>query len=148
MMMDHDYAAYPELTNTQLEELQFSSPHVQITEDFDAKVVKVHDGDTVTLKTDFRDFLFPLRFADVDAPELSAGGEAARDWLKTKVEGEEVRVLIDQNNRVDKWGRLLGRVLYTGMVLGEEEMYLGLAKPYGTMREGEVPSLKQLGVEG
>ena len=57
MAFEHDYKAFPELSNTQMQELQFTSPHVQITEDFTAIVVKVHDGDTITLQTDFRDLL-------------------------------------------------------------------------------------------
>ena len=78
MVFEHDYKNYPELTNSQLSEFGFSSPHKQITEDFTAEVVKVHDGDTVTLRTDFRDFDFPLRLAGVDSPEMNSGGEKAR----------------------------------------------------------------------
>jgi len=138
MAFEHDYEAYPELTNRQLEELQFTSPHVQITEDFYAEVVKVHDGDTVTLRASFRDFDFPLRFLGVDAPEMSEGGEVARDWLKTKVLGKEVKILIDLKNRVGKYGRLLGRLFYLGMDVGEEELYLGLAAPFGKIKEGGI----------
>jgi endonuclease YncB( thermonuclease family) len=143
MMFEHDYKNYPELTNAEIQELGFTSPHKQIEEDFIATVVKVHDGDTITLKTDFRDFTFPIRFSDIDAPELSEGGDEARDWLKGKIEGQEVQVLINKKNRVEKWGRLLGRIQYRGMIMGDEEMYLGLAKPYGTIKEGQVPSINK-----
>lgn len=138
-MYEHDYKKNPELTNVQLETLQFTSPHEQITQDFDAVVVKVHDGDTVTLKTDFRDFNFPLRMLDIDSPEMNAGGEVTRDWLKNKILGQKVRIIIDYNNRVGKYGRLLGRVLYNGMDIGQEEIYLGLALQFGKKTEGEVP---------
>ena len=77
MVFVHDYKAFPELTNAQLQTMQFSSPHPQITEDFTAEVVKVHDADTIRLRTDFRDFDFPLRLLDIDAPELNEGGEEA-----------------------------------------------------------------------
>jgi endonuclease YncB( thermonuclease family) len=148
-MFDHDYENYPELSNSELEYLYFDSPHPQIVDDFYATVVKVHDGDTVTLSTSFRDFVFPLRFSDIDAPEMNAGGDVARDWLKGKLLGQDVEIKIDKSNRVEKWGRLLGRVFYRGMDIGQELIYLGLAKPYGTIKEGEVPlaekvfSLKQ-----
>jgi endonuclease YncB( thermonuclease family) len=137
-MFDHDYANYPELTNSQLEVLGFSSPHPQITEDFRAVVERVHDGDTVSLRAGFRDFVFPLRLADIDAPELNAGGETARDWLRAKVEGREVTVLVDPSNRVDKYGRLLGSLLFLGLELGEEMVHLGLVVPFGSRLEGVV----------
>lgn len=141
-MFEHDYIMYPELTNKEIDEIGFTSPHPQYTENFMATVVKVHDGDTVTLATDDRDFTFPLRFSDIDAPELNTGtpGEIARDWLKSKIEGERVEIIIDKKNRVEKWGRLLGKVFFQGMSIGDEEMYIGISKPYGQQKEGEVPN--------
>jgi hypothetical protein len=59
MVFEHDYVANPELTNQQLAEYGWDSPHEQIERDFEAVVVKVHDGDTVTLRVGFRDFDFP-----------------------------------------------------------------------------------------
>jgi len=137
-MIEHDFNKYPELSNAQIEELQFSSPHVQITEDFWAVVVRVHDGDTVTLRCEFRDFDFPLRMADIDADELSEGGNTARDWLKSRLEDHEVRIIINPNNRVDKYGRLLGSILHNGMMVSDELLHLGLAKPFGAKNEGVV----------
>ena len=144
MVFEHDYKKNPELSNTQLQELQFTSPHIQITEDFKATVVKVHDGDTITLRTDFRDFDFPLRMLDIDAPEMNSGGDVTRDWLRTKIDGKEVQIQIDQNNRVGKYGRLLGRVLYNGMDVGQEELHLGLALPFGSKREGQPEPLDKI----
>lgn len=146
-MAEHDFIKYPELSRAQLEEMQFQSPHPQITEDFDATVVKVHDGDTITLRTNFRDFDFPLRFLDIDAPEMNAGGEIARDWLRARLLDEAVKILINPKNRVDKYGRLLGRVFHGGMDVGEEEIRLGLATPFGRRREGELPNMdKELSI--
>lgn len=144
MVFEHDYKAFPELTNSQLEQLQFSSPHKQILEDFEAVVVKVHDGDTITLNTSFRDFDFPLRFLDIDAPEMNAGGEVARDWLDSRLLNTKVLIMIDRNNRVGKYGRLLGRVMHRGMDTGQEMLHLGLVKPFGSKNEGEPKSLVQL----
>ena len=138
--MEHDYKNFPELTNTQIEEFGFESPHKQITEDFRAAVVRVHDGDTVTLRTDFRDFDFPLRLTKIDAPEMNAGGEIARDWLKEQVENEEVEIRIDKNNRVGKYGRLLGRLISRGLDMADAELSLGLCVPFGKKKEGEIPN--------
>ena len=137
-MIDHDFIKYPELPNSKLNEMQFISPHKQITEDFRAEVIKVHDGDTITLHTNFRDFDFPLRFLGIDAPEMNAGGEITRDWLKGKILGQEIDVLIDPKQRVGKYGRLLGKVLYRGLDLGEEELNLGLAKDFNSRYEGDI----------
>lgn len=145
-MFEHDYVNYPELSTQQINEMGFTSPHPQYTENFMAVVIKVHDGDTVTLATDDRDFTFPLRFSDIDAPELNTGapGELTRDWLKAKIEGQRVEIIIDPNNRVEKWGRLLGKVFYQGMNIGDEEVYLGMSKPFGQQKEGEVPNAEKV----
>ena len=94
-MEEHNYKEYPELTNRQLNEIGWTSPFPQITEDFNANVVRVVDGDTVILRTDFRDFDFPLRFLGIDSPEMSEGGEEAKQWLKGNIEGEDVEIIID-----------------------------------------------------
>lgn len=148
MVFEHDYKEFPELTNTQINEFGFASPHKQITEDFYADVVKVHDGDTITLKTDFRDFEFPLRLFGIDAPEMNAGGETARDWLMGQILGEEVRIIIDRKNRVGKYGRLLGRVISRGMDMGDAELRLGLATEFERRREGQLPNMdKELNIK-
>ncbi len=144
MVEQHDFKEFPELTKRQLNEFRFDSPHVQIEEDFDANVVKVHDGDTIRLTTSFRDFDFPLRFLGIDAPEMNAGGREARDWLRGKILGQDVKILVDVDNRVDKYGRLLGRVFYAGMDVGDEEMRMGLALPFNRRREGELPNLDKM----
>lgn len=143
-MYDHDYQKYPELSNTELQVLQFSSPHTQIVEDFEAKVVKVYDGDTITLRATFRDFDFRLRFLDIDAPEMNAGGNIARDWLISRILGKVVNVLIDKTNRVGKYGRLLGKVLYNGTIVSEEMIHLGLAKEFINRNEGEIPDINKV----
>jgi endonuclease YncB( thermonuclease family) len=150
MKFDHDFVKYPELTDSELQTLGLLSPHEQITQDFEATVVKVHDGDTVTLRTSFRDFDFPLRFLSVDAPELNTGhpGEESRDWLKSQVLGETVQVRIQRGNRVGKYGRLLGDLVVGGVNIGHTMMQLGFALPYGQRREGEIPDLdKHLNVK-
>ena len=144
MVFEHDYKNFPELTNSQIEELQFTSPHKQITEDFAAKVVKVHDGDTITLRTDFRDFDFPLRLLDIDAPEMHEGGEEARDWLRSRILNQEVIILVNKKNRVDKYGRLLGKVLHMGMEVGVEMFYLGLVTTFKSRRATEIPKMEKM----
>lgn len=140
-MFEHDYKNYPELTNTEINEFGFSSPHKQITQDFEAFVTQVHDGDTITVSTTFRDFKFPIRFTLIDAPELNNGGDAARDWLKTRILNQTVKVIIDPNNRVGKYGRLLGNIFFNGLSINNQELMLGLAKEYGKKFEGQIPPI-------
>lgn len=138
MVFEHDFKLYPELRNNQLAEFQFQSPHKQIIEDFRAKVVKVHDGDTVTLRTNFRDFDFPFRIVEIDTPELGEGGEEAAEWLNARLLNEDVNIIMDPDERVEKWGRLLGKIFHGGLDIGQEEMNLGLAKEYEKRKEGKI----------
>lgn len=144
MAKQHDYVKFPELTKRQLEEFGFTSPHVQITEDFEAEVVRVIDGDTVQLQTSFRDFAFPLRMLDIDAPELSEGGEISKQWLKGLVEGKKVSILIDKFNRVGKFGRLLGQIVLQGLNVGEMALAGGYALPFGKKGEHLIPDINKM----
>ncbi len=118
--MPHDFKRFPELTNQQMQHYYFESPHKQIGENFTAKVIKVTDGDTIRVSVDFRDFDFPIRFMDTDAPEMNTReGIESQKWLEDQILGEEVEILINQQNRIEKWGRLLGEVLFQGMNLNK-----------------------------
>ena len=141
-MTHHDYVKFPELTNRQIEEFGFESPHKQITEDFEATVLKVVDGDTIRVNTKFRDFDFPIRLLDIDAPEMNEGGEEARDWLKGRILGKRVDIIMGQP-RVDKYGRLLGKVFSDGLDVAEEERRMGLATSFENRREDEIPDFNK-----
>ena len=144
-MKEHDFKKFPELANSQIDLFYFESPHKQILEDFRAKVIKVVDGDTVRLEWDERDFDFPLRLLNIQAPELGEdGGDEARKWLEGKLLGEEVDILIDKSNRVEKWGRLLGTIMFNGMDIAEEEINLGLATSWDRRNENKIPTLDEL----
>jgi len=138
--MAHDFKKFPELRNSQMEMYYFDSPHKQITEDFRAKVIKVIDGDTIRVKTDFRNFDFPIRFSITNAPELDeAGGLESALWLANRILGEEVDILIDQKNRVEKFGRLLGDVFHLGERISEVMLRERRAEVFGEFRLGEIP---------
>jgi len=142
---EHDFKNFPELTNAQLEQLRLISPHPQITEDFQATVTAVHDGDTVTLQTNFRDFTFPLRLSLVDSPELNTGtpGQEARNFLAGFVEGENVTIKINPLNRVGKFGRLLGDIITGGISMSDLMVSSGHAVPFQFRRETELPDLNK-----
>ena len=136
--MTHDFKSFPELTNGQMQFYYFESPHKQIFEDFEAKVVKVHDGDTITIDWSERDFTFPVRFANVAAPEMNeAGGAEAQSWLEKRILNEIVTIKINPKNRVEKWGRLLGTIIHNGMDVGEEEIFAGKCTGWAQRNDGK-----------
>ena len=140
-MMVHDFDRFPELTNGQMAIYYFESPHKQITEDFLAEVVNVHDGDTISVRWQERDFNFRVRFANLAAPELNEeGGHEAQSWLEERILGKEVLILVNPKNRVEKWGRLLCTIIQGGFDVAQEEVMLGLAKSWAQRKEGVIPS--------
>ena len=140
--MAHDFVKFPELTNTQLQE-HVVSPFPQITDDIRVEVIKVIDGDTIKVRWNMRDFDFPVRFLDINAPEINEGGGEAREYLKGVIEGEEVELKIDKNQRVGKYGRLLAKIISLGMDMGETMIRLGYATSFENRNEGKIPDLNK-----
>ena len=126
--MAHDFKAFPELTNAQMQIYYFQSPHKQITEDFSGKVVKIVDGDTIHVKWSEREKPIVIRFIDTDAPELKEqGGLESASWLEKQIMGEEVQILIEPKLRVGKWGRIIGRIIHLGRDINAMSMEQGHA---------------------
>lgn len=127
MAEGHNFKLFPELTNSQMQIYYFDSPHKQLIGTFQAKIVKVIDGDTVRLEIDERDFSFPLRMADIAAPELDEPrGPESQRWLSTQIMNEEVTIVLDRS-RVEKWGRLLGTIILMGMDINHRSIDEGHA---------------------
>jgi endonuclease YncB( thermonuclease family) len=123
--MKHDFKRFPELTNSQMQIFYFDSPHKQITEGFMAKVIKVSDGDTIRVTCDFRDFNFPIRIANLAAPELNErGGKLSQSWLENQILDEDVEIILTKE-RVEKWGRLLAYVISRGLNMTEASVNTG-----------------------
>lgn len=124
--MVHDFKKFPELTNNQMQFYYWESPHKQLVEDFNAVVIKVIDGDTVRVKITERDFDFPIRLAKIQAPELDEeGGLDSAVWLRDKILGNEVRVVMNFRNRVEKFGRLIGDIIFGGDSMSEASIRNG-----------------------
>ncbi len=130
--MTHDFKLFPELTNSQMEFYYFESPHRQIREGFMAKVVRIIDGDTIDVRWQDRDFNFPVRLRDIDAPELKEGGVESALWLEKQIKGEEVYIQIDSNLRVGKFGRIIGDVIFGGQSMSDLSLMLGYSVPFGS----------------
>ena len=121
--MPHDFKKFPELTDNQARFYYHESPHRQIFDDFWCNVTKVHDGDTIKVRWAERDFEFPVRLIEIAAPELNEeGGRESQSWLEDWIKGAYVKIEIDPNNRVCKWGRILGRVFFEGRDMNEQSL--------------------------
>ena len=77
------------------------------TETLNGRVVKVADGDTITV-LDAANVQHRIRLDKIDAPEKGQPfGEAARKYLAAFVAGKDVEI---EWTKPDKYGRILGTV--------------------------------------
>jgi len=143
--MARDWVKFPELRNSEVDLLYWQSPHKQIFEDFRAKVTKVIDGDTIRVLWNKRNFTFPVRFLGTNAPEMNErGGRSSQEWLEGKILGSKVDILIDPKQRVGKWGRILGTIIYNGVNMNEATIWAGKATTFENRNEGKIPPLAKL----
>ena len=89
-----------------------------------AKVVSVHDGDTITALVDGNRQV-KVRLTGIDAPELGQPfGRVARDHLAELVMRKDVELVGDKR---DKYGRQLSRVVIGGQDAATSMIAAGLA---------------------
>lgn len=121
-----------------------SHPKFQITGNFFAKVVKVYDGDTVTVvMKPFGGsglYRFQVRMYGYDSPELKpskttenrddvvAKAKQARDGLAEKVMGKIVMLEVLPSS--DKYGRLLCKMHCGGLNINEYMLESGYGYEY------------------
>jgi endonuclease YncB( thermonuclease family) len=151
----HDFKEWPELRNNEMQFYYFDSPHKQLFETFEAEVVRVHDADTIIVRIPERNFDFPVRFSNSSARELKekperdtshqlcADGQTAQQWLESRVLGKRVTIVLTKS-RVEKFGRLFGKVFCNGMDLGEEEVHAGMSIPWANRIDGRIPVLQEV----
>lgn len=98
-------------------------PGIAVATDFAGRVVRVHDGDTLTVLVGRKQIR--VRLVDIDAPELhQAFGRRSRDSLANICAGHEVRV---QEQGRDRYKRTLGRVTCGGVDANAEQVRIGMA---------------------
>ena len=100
------------------------------------QVVKVADGDTITLKkTDGQ--TIRIRFLGIDAPEHDqAGGPASKAHLESLVAGRNVTV---RYRNLDQYGRTVGKVLVDGKDINLSQLQTGNAWFYRSYQKSMFP---------
>jgi endonuclease YncB( thermonuclease family) len=93
---------------------------------YSGKVVKVADGDTLTVLVDQKQI--KVRLLEIDAPELhQAFGQRSKESLGEMCAGQAATV---RSTGRDKYGRILGRVDCGGMDANAEQVRRGMAWVY------------------
>ena len=95
--------------------------------EFIGKVVKVSDGDTVTILTSDKT-QHKIRLNDIDAPEKKqAFGNKSKDNLAKYIAGKTVTV---QYQKKDKYKRILGTIYYNNTDINLQQVKDGYAWVY------------------
>jgi endonuclease YncB( thermonuclease family) len=94
---------------------------------FMARVVAVHDGDSITVYDGTRPQI-KVRLAQIDAPELKQPyGPDAKKQLSTLIYGQQVKIIPTGK---DRYGRTLAEVEYRGQWVNLQMVSLGAAWRY------------------
>ena len=103
------------------------SPANSSSSDLVGRVVKVSDGDTITV-LDASKTQQKIRLQGIDAPEKGqAFGKASGKFLAGLVAGRDVKV---QWSKKDRYGRILGTVYVDGREVNLEMLRAGMAWHY------------------
>lgn len=91
------------------------------------KVVKVSDGDTITILTSDKT-QYKIRLNDIDAPEKKqAFGNKSKDNLAKYIAGKTVKV---EYKTKDKYKRILGTIYYNNIDINLQQVKDGYAWVY------------------
>jgi endonuclease YncB( thermonuclease family) len=79
------------------------------------RVIAVHDGDTVSIRTSKT--TLRVRLADIDCPEIGQPrGSQAKDFTSKLVFGHDVSI---ETRGLDQYNRVIGRVMVDGRDVSE-----------------------------
>lgn len=99
------------------------------------KVIKVYDGDTITVLDDLDGGKFRIRLAGIDAPEKGQPGDKeATAFLTQRLLGERVSV---RYKAIDIYRRPLGTVWHKGENISQLLLEKKLVTPYKSGKSGE-----------
>lgn len=108
----------------------------QLTYLYKAKVIKVYDGDTITVFTDLGFNIFlksKLRLLDIDAPELRGAeresGLKTKEYLSNLILDESITIKTTKFKK-GKYGRYLATIFLDGLNINSHLLEMSLVKQY------------------
>jgi len=105
------------------------------------RVVAIADGDTVTM-LDSANTQHRIRLEGIDAPEShQAFGEQSRLSLSEMIFGKDVSV---SYQKVDQYGRLVGKISLDGKDINLEQVKAGMAWHYKFYEDEQTPEDREL----
>ncbi len=105
-----------------------------------AKVIKISDGDTITILTQQRKQI-KVRFYGIDAPELKQPyGKKSKQFLANLIAGEVVEV--DENGK-DRYKRTIGTIYLNGADINAQMVENGYAWAYRKFSKKYTPQESQ-----
>jgi len=125
--------------NSYLENIDYKETTIFIPQIRFAKVIKVYDGDTITVaaKLPFKEspiYRFSVRLRSIDSPEIKGESEKecklairSRDALHNLIFGKVIEL---KNNGKEKYGRLLADVYYNDIHINKWMVHNGYAVKY------------------
>ncbi|HVS83100.1 MAG TPA: thermonuclease family protein [Pyrinomonadaceae bacterium] len=123
-------------TSTQPNRSSNRSVDASGTQTLTGRVVSIADGDTITV-LDSSDTQHRIRLAGIDAPELhQAFGEQSRLSLSEMIFGKDVSV---SYQKIDQYGRLVGKILLDGKDINLEQVKAGMAWHYKEYQREQTP---------
>ena len=97
------------------------------TQTLTGRVVTIADGDTITV-LDATETQHRIRLAGIDAPELhQAFGNQSKQSLSEMIFGRDVTV---SYQKIDQYGRIVGKILLDGRDINLEQIKAGMAWHY------------------
>lgn len=103
--------------------------------EYNATVVRVHDGDTISVDVDLGFGVWlknqSLRLLGLNAPELiSEAGKQAQTYLTGLLRPGQPVTIQTQKDHKEKYGRWLATVLIAGLNVNQNLISTGHAKPW------------------
>ncbi len=105
------------------------------------RVVAIADGDTITI-LDSANMQHRVRLEGIDAPEShQLFGEQSRLSLSEMIFGKDVSV---SYQKVDQYGRLVGKIILEGKDINLEQVKAGMAWHYKFYEDEQTPEDREL----
>lgn len=108
----------------------------------EGRVTHVADGDTLTIRENATNKKIKIRLLGIDAPELKMeGGRASQRHLENLIRGgdNQVRVYYLARKKVDRYGRVIGKVVTNNIDVNHQMVLDGQAWFYRNYQKDVMP---------